>query len=170
MDLYQNFIPTRIERRTIFSFSLTIFLLAGMVSLTSTASVAYEQIGDSKAGVFNHTQTDSSGDTTWINSGNWSMTGINSSSPSLTAVIEMAKPNGSAGHEHMINDFKLVELPVIENQTIYLNGTSTITMRDSPVTSDPTVISLSQEKIDIYFDPEDINNHFENQSISGVVN
>ena len=170
MDLYQNFIPTRIERRTIFSFSLTIFLLAGTVSLTSTASVVYGQIGDSKAGVFNHTQTDSSGNTTWINSGNWSMTGINSSSPSLTAVIEMAKPNGSAGHEHMINDFKLVELPVIENQTIYLNGTSTITMRDSPVTSDPTVISLSQEKIDIYFDPEDINNHFENQSISGVAN
>ena len=170
MDLYQNFIPTRIERRIIFSFSLTIFLLAGMVSLTSTASVAYGQIGDSKAGVFNHTQTDSSGNTTWINSGNWSMTGINSSSPSLTAVIEMAKPNGSAGHEQEINDFKLVELPVIENQTIYLNGTSTITMRNGPVTSDPTVIALSQEKIDIYFDPEDINNHFENQSISGIAN
>ena len=170
MDLCQNYTLTRIERRIIFSFSLAIFLLAGMVSLTSNASVIYGQIWDSKAGVFNHTQTDSSGNTTWINSGNWSMIGINSSSPSLTAVIEMAIPNGSAGHEHMINDFKLVELPIIENQTIYLNGTSTITMRNGPVTSDPTVIALSQEKIDIYFDPEDINNHFENQSISGIAN
>ncbi len=167
MDLDQNFTATRLKRRINFSFSLTIFLVAGLAVLTNAASVAYGQVGDTKAGVFNHTQTDSSGNTTWINSGNWSMTGINSSSPSLTAIIEMAKPNGTAGHEHEINDFKLVGSPVIENQTIHLNGTSTITMRDGPVTNEPTVIALSQEKIDIYFDPENINNHFENQSISG---
>ena len=170
MDLDQNFTATRLKRRINFSFSLTIFLVAGLAVLTNAASVAYGQVGDTKAGVFNHTQTDSSGNTTWINSGNWSMTGINSSSPSLTAIIEMAKPNGSAGHEHEINDFKLVGSPVIENQTIHLNGTSTITMRDGPVTNEPTVIALSQEKIDIYFDPENINNHFENQSISGIAN
>ncbi len=170
MDFHQNFTTTKLRGRIIFSFSLSIFLIAGMVILTSTASVADGQVGDTKAGVFNHTQTDSSGNTTWINSGNWSMTGINSSSPSLTAIIEMAKPNGSAGHEHEINDFKLVGSPVIENQTIHLNGTSTITMRDGPVTNEPTVIALSQEKIDIYFDPEDIKNHFENQSISGIAN
>lgn len=170
MDFHQNFTTTKLRGRIIFSFSLSIFLIAGMVILTSTASVADGQVGDTKAGVFNHTQTDSSGNTTWINSGNWSMTGINSSSPSLTAIIEMAKPNGSAGHEHEINDFKLIGSPVIENQTIHLNGTSTITMRDGPVTNEPTVIALSQEKIDIYFDPEDIKNHFENQSISGIAN
>ena len=170
MDLDQNFTATRLKRRINFSFSLTIFLVAGLAVLTNAASVAYGQVGDTKAGVFNHTQTDSSGNTTWINSGNWSMTGINSSSPSLTAIIEMAKPNGTAGHEHEINDFKLVGSPVIENQTIHLNGTSTITMRDGPVTNEPTVIALSREKIDIYFDPENINNHFENQSISGIVN
>ena len=169
MDLDQNF-TTRKLSGIIFSFSLSIFLVAGMVILTSTASVADGQVGDTKAGVFNYTQTDSSGNTTWINSGNWSMTGINSSSPSLTAIIEMAKPNGSAGHEHEINDFKLIGSPVIENQTIHLNGTSTITMRDGPVTNEPTVIALSLEKIDIYFDPEDIKNHFENQSISGIAN
>ena len=170
MDLDQNFTTTKLRSRIIFSFSLSIFLVAGMVILTSTASVADGQVGDTKAGVFNYTQTDSSGNTTWINSGNWSMTGINSSSPSLTAIIEMAKPNGSAGHEHEIKDFKLIGSPVIENQTIHLNGTSTITMRDGPVTNEPTVIALSLEKIDIYFDPEDIKNHFENQSISGIAN
>ena len=170
MDLDQNFTTTKLRSRIIFSFSLSIFLVAGMVILTNTASVADGQVGDTKAGVFNYTQTDSSGNTTWINSGNWSITGINSSSPSLTAIIEMAKPNGSAGHEHEINDFKLIGSPVIENQTIHLNGTSTITMRDGPVTNEPTVIALSLEKIDIYFDPEDIKNHFENQSISGITN
>ena len=158
MDLDQNFTTTKLRSRIIFSFSLSIFLVAGMVILTSTASVADGQVGNTKAGVFNYTQTDSSGNTTWINSGNWSMTGINSSSPSLTVIIEMAKPNGSAGHEHEINDFKLIGSPVIENQTIHLNGTSTITMRDGPVTNEPTVIALSLEKIDIYFDPEDIKN------------
>ena len=65
----------------------------------------------------------------------------------------MAKPNGSAGHEHEINDFKLIGSPVIENQTIHLNDTSTITMRDGPVTNEPTVIALSLEKIDIYLIP-----------------
>ncbi len=65
----------------------------------------------------------------------------------------MAKPNGSAGHEHEINDFKLIGSLVIENQTIHLNGTSTITMRDGPVTNEPTVIALSLEKIDIYLIP-----------------
>ena len=170
MDLDQNFTTTKLRSRIIFSFSLSIFLVAGMVILASTASVADGQVGDTKAGVFNYTQTDSSGNTTWINSGNWSMTGINSSSPILTAIIEMAKPNGSAGHEHEIKDFKLIGSPVIENQTIHLNGTSTITMRDGPVTNEPTVIALSLEKIDIYFDPEDIKNHFENQSISGIAN
>jgi hypothetical protein len=74
----------------------------------------------------------------------------------------MLKPNGITGHEHEISDFKLIESSVIENQTIHLNGTSTITMRDGPVTNEPTVIALSQEKFDIYFDPENINNHFEN--------
>jgi hypothetical protein len=170
MDFDQNFTPTKPKRRIIFSFSLTILLIAGIVVLTSTTSVTNGQVGDTKAGVFNHTQTDSSGNTTWINSGSWSMTGINSSSPSFTAIIEMAKPNGSAGHEHEVNDFKLIGSQVLENQTIHLNGTSTITMRDGPVTNEPTVIALSQGKIDIYFDPDNINNHFENQSISGIGN
>ena len=98
------------------------------------------------------------------------MTGINTSSFSLTAIIETAKPNGSAGHEQEINDFKLVGSPVIENQTIHLNGTSAITLRDGPITNEPTVIALSQEKIDIYFDPRNINNQFENQSVSGRAN
>ena len=170
MDFNQNFTTIRLERRIILSYSLTIFLVAAIGVLSSTASVAYGQVGDTKTGVFNHTQTDSSGNTTWINSGNWSMTGINSSSPAFTAIIEMVKPNGSAGHEHEISDFKLVGSPVIENQTVHLNGTSTITMRDGPITNEPTVIALSQEKIDVYFDPENINNHFENQSISGIPN
>ncbi len=75
MDLDQNFTTTRLGSRDIFSFSLTILLVDGIVVLTSIASVAHGQLGDTKAGVFNHTQTDYSGTSTWTNSGNWSMTG-----------------------------------------------------------------------------------------------
>ena len=40
---WKEFIATRLERRIIFSFGLTIFLVAGIVILTSAASVAYGQ-------------------------------------------------------------------------------------------------------------------------------
>jgi hypothetical protein len=45
MDLDQNFTATRLKRRINFSFSLTIFLVAGLAVLTNAASVAYGQVG-----------------------------------------------------------------------------------------------------------------------------
>ncbi|MDR4490477.1 hypothetical protein [Candidatus Nitrosocosmicus sp. SS] len=41
------------------------------------------------------------------------MTGINSSSPTFEAVIDMAKPDGSAAHEHEIITYRFQN-----NQTI----------------------------------------------------
>lgn len=138
--------------------------------LTGITSDSHAQQEDPKTGIFNHTQTDSTGNPDWINLGNWSVTGINTTSPSFNAVIDMAKPNGSEAHEHKVSEFELVGEPVIEGQTVHLNGTSTITMRDGPVTDAPTVIALSEEAIDIYFDPNKVDNHFGNQSISGMQN
>ncbi|WP_458720261.1 hypothetical protein [Candidatus Nitrosocosmicus sp. R] len=45
MDFHQNFTTTKLRGRIIFSFSLSIFLIAGMVILTSTSSVADGQVG-----------------------------------------------------------------------------------------------------------------------------
>lgn len=43
-------------------------------------------------------------------------------------------------------------------------------MRDGPVKNTPTIIAISADTIGIYFDPNKKDNHFENQSISGVQN
>ncbi|HEU5120756.1 MAG TPA: hypothetical protein VFT71_07185 [Candidatus Nitrosocosmicus sp.] len=45
-------------------------------------------------------------------------------------------------------------MPIVDSVTINLNGTSTITMRDGPVTGLTTLTALSNESIDVYFDPK----------------
>ena len=45
MDHHKNFTTTKLKGRIIFSFGLTIFLIAGIVILTSAASVADGQVG-----------------------------------------------------------------------------------------------------------------------------
>lgn len=56
-------------------------------------------------------------------------------------------------------------MPIVDNVTTNLNGTSTITIRAGTVTGLTTLTALSNESIDVYFDPEKIDDHFENQSI-----
>ena len=166
-----NFNRKSIDKKEYFTlFGFTLLFLAAIALSPSIYSIVhvYAQQTDSRTGIFNHTQTDSTGNTSWINSGNWSITAMNSSSPSFNAIIEMSKPNGSAAHEHEISNFNLAESPIVDNETINLNGTSTITMRDGPVTALKTIIAFSNESIDVYFDPEKIDNHFENQSVSGI--
>lgn len=155
-------------RKITLSFGFTLLFLSGIALSSSVSSIVYAQQTDSRTGIFNHTQTDSTGNASWINSGNWSISAMNSSNPSFDAIIGMAKPNGSEAHEHEIGNFSLIETPIVDNETINLNGTSTITMRDGPVTGLITIIALSNESVDVYFDPEKIDNHFENQSISGM--
>jgi hypothetical protein len=51
-----KFTATKYKRKNYFLFSLTIFIVAGMVISTNAASVGYGQLGDSKTGVFKHTR------------------------------------------------------------------------------------------------------------------
>lgn len=169
MNFYKSLLNKKGSFRKItLIFGFTTLFLATIALSTNTFSTIQAQQTDSKTGIFNHTQTDSTGHASWINSGNWSIVALNSSNPSFSAIIEMSKPNGSAGHEHEINNFNLTEAPIVEDETINLNGTSTITMMDGPVTNLTTIIALYNDSVDVYFDPEKIDNHFENQSISGI--
>jgi hypothetical protein len=143
------------------------FLTVG--SFSASSSLSFAQESENLTGTFNHTQTDVSGNVDWLNTGNWSLTGMTSESPSFDAVIDMAKPNGSAAHDHQVSEFTLVGSPVSQGNTTILNGTSTITMRDGPVTEEPTVVTLSDESISVYFDPTKIDDHFGNQSVTGTV-
>ena len=80
----------------------------------------------------------------------------------------MSKPNGSTANEYKVSNFNLTETTIDDGDVTNLNGTSTITIRDSRITDVVTVIAFSNEFVDVYFDPERIGNHFENQSISGI--
>jgi hypothetical protein len=81
----------------------------------------------------------------------------------------MVKPNGSAAHEHEVNNLAVSGQPTNQNSSTVIEGTTTITMRDGPVSDEPTTITLTEKDISVYFDPAKINNHFGNQSISGSV-
>lgn len=45
MDFDKDFKATKLKRKNIFSFSLIVFLVAGIVILASTASIAIGQLG-----------------------------------------------------------------------------------------------------------------------------
>lgn len=151
----------------------TIFLTFLLTTATTTSmnnlEAVYAQQNTTKSGTFNYTQTDATRNPDWINTGNWSLTGIDSSSPTFEAVIDMVKPNGSAAHEHEVSDLAVSGQSVNQNGSTVIEGTTTITMREGPVTEEPTTITLDENTISVYFDPAKIDDHFGNQSITGSV-
>ena len=170
MDLF-NTLYSQISKVEKTNMSLWVIsalvIVSGGSSISSSQSFAKES--DNLTGTFNHTQTDASGNVDWLNTGNWSLTGITSGSPSFDAVIDMAKPDGSAAHDHQISKFMMIGSPVSQGNETILNGTSTITMREGPVTEEPVSITLSDERISVFFEPSKIDNHFGNQSVTGTV-
>lgn len=149
--------------------SLYFLITALTIISVSVSSGAFAQQSDDISGIFNHTQTDSSGNVDWINSGSWSLAGITSAFPTFEGSIDMAKPDGSAAYDHQISEFSLIGSPVLQDNTTILDGTSTITMREGPVTEEPTTINLTEESISVFFEPTKIEDHFGNQSITGTV-
>lgn len=147
-----------------------LILAIATITIGSSSMANAQQQNETKHGNFNHTQTDTTGNPEWINTGNWSLTGINSPSPTFEAIIDMAKPNGSAAHHHEVNNLVISEQPSSQNNgTTTIEGITTITMKDGPVSNEPTTITLSGNQISVYFDPAKLNNHFGNQSITGSV-
>jgi hypothetical protein len=65
----------------------------------------------------------------------------------------------------------LVGEPISSVNFTLFNGTSTVTMREGPVTDVPTTITLlSDSALSIVFDPSKTNNHFGNPAIYGTQN
>jgi hypothetical protein len=150
--------------------------------------------GHYAAGSIASIQNDENGDPSWILSGYWkaSLTedktaenGNQSSSASnstsdmgkemsengkFVASFDMVRTNGSALHQHQIDNFTLTEMSMPENNTAVFNGTSTVTMRDGPVTSVPTsVTDMGNNVVSIYLDPTAVNNHFGDTPIYGTI-
>ncbi|VFJ13560.1 hypothetical protein [Candidatus Nitrosocosmicus franklandus] len=152
--------------------ALALFLCIGVTILNETIYFVNAQQGNiTKTGIFNYTQTDTSGNSDWINTGNWSLTESPTVVLTFDAVINMTKPDGSESHEHAVSDLSIPYAPIItETNSTIIRGTTTLTMNDGLFFSKvPTTITLSEKNISVYFDPSKIGTHFGNQSIAGFM-
>jgi hypothetical protein len=142
--------------------------------------------GHYAAGSIASIQNDESGNPAWILSGYWkaSLTDNEEGASNSTSAIgkdmskngkfvasfDMARTNGSALHQHQIDNFTLTEMSMPDNNTAIFNGTSTITMKDGPVSNVPTsVTDMGNNVVSIYLDPTAVNNHFGDTPIYGTI-
>jgi hypothetical protein len=163
-------------------------LLLSSILMTSLISVAYSfgnvdaispdvVVGQYAFGPIVGVQDDQQGNDTWLLYGTWKSNLINqtngegnNSSGVFDAAIEMIRPDGTAKHTHALSQFVLSNSTDVGNQTSVFNGTSTISMREGPVPQVPTSIRLmNNNTISIWLDPANIENHFDNDAIYGVV-
>ena len=157
----------------------TIFLMAVSVSMIAAINLnqAFAQNPsnpDPNVLKGSITSTSNNGNTTepaWILGGVYKITDINSSSPALNTTFYMTQIDGSAEHTHSIYDLKLSGDPIVDsnsNSTTF-NGTTTVTLKDGPVTNVPTQINLlDNSAIAISVDGNMTNDHFGTTPIYGT--
>jgi len=81
----------------------------------------------------------------------------------------MVKLDGTSKHNHTVSDFKITGKPQTSGNSTAFNGTSTVTMKEGPVTNVPTSIKLLDNSvITMWFDPTKVENHFGNTPIYGT--
>ena len=86
------------------------------------------------------------------------------------AEFDMVMLNGSALHKHSIYNFTLADIMKIDDKYYQVNGTATVTMKDSPINNVPLSIkSMNNNVISIWVDPTKVNNHFGNTPIFGLI-
>ena len=159
----------------------TIFLLAVSISLIVVVTVNLNQVfaqnpsnTDSNVLKGSITSTSNDGNTTdpaWVLGGVYKFTEFNSSSPTVNATFYMTKIDGTAEHIHSIYDLKLSGSPVVDSSSnsTMLNGTTTVTLKDGPVSNVPTQIELLDgSAIAITVDGNSTNNHFGTTPIYGT--
>ena len=151
--------------------------------------------GQYAAGTIASIQNDESGNPAWILSGYWkaSLTegkageyGNQTSPPSNStsamdqnmsnkvakfgASIDMVRTNGSALHQHKIDNFTLTGMSMPNNTTMIYNGTVTITMREGPVHDVPISATVMEGNIiSLWLNPSMLDNHFGDTPIYGIV-
>lgn len=157
---------------TVFLMAVSISLIAGM-----NLNQAYSQNpSNSDPHVLKGaiTSTSNNGNTTdpaWILGGVYKFTDFNSSAPVFNASFYMTKTDGTAEHIHHIYDLKLSGKPLVDSttNTTTLNGTTTVTLKDGPVSNVPTQIDLLDDSgIAITVDGNLTHSHFGTTPIFGT--
>jgi hypothetical protein len=138
-------------------------------------------------GTISSIQNDETGLPTWIVAGHWktnlldnlfgengiegaNLTELSANGTFFDVQIEMVRLDGTAEHSHTITNFVLVSTLQPNNMTEILNGTTTASMMEGPVTEIPTTIKIMGDKvISIQLDPSKIDAHYGNTPIYGLV-
>lgn len=161
---------------------------AGLMDMNSTGTASMDREGwammgnhSGKMGMITGITNDAEGNPAWLLAGHWmmgdasnstSMTGDTTSSniSDFSAMFHMVMLNGSAEHTHELSNFTETEeasMNVTSNATTYV-GTSTITMREGPVSDVGTTITVSGPVVKIELDPMMIDDHFGGAPIYGM--
>jgi hypothetical protein len=94
-------------------FSLVVLALSLSLGIVVVVTVSNENLyfvntqqqqNITKTGIFNYSQTDASGNSNWINTGNWSLTESQTAILTFDAIISMVKPDGLEAHEHIVSN------------------------------------------------------------------
>lgn len=129
-------------------------------------------------GMISSIQNDESGEPAWLVTGHWMMTNDTGASnetgstnvTDLHAGFHMVMLDGSAAHSHEVYNFTQEGDSVTSGNVTTITGTATVTMREGPVEDVATEITISQGSVvAISFDPAQIENHFGDTPIYGLV-
>jgi len=124
-----------------------------------------------KGGITSLQKDSSDNATTWILGGVYRMENLSSEAPTFNASFYMVKTDGNSSHSHDIYDLVL-NTPIIDNtisNLTHINGTTTVTMKDGPITNVPINITiLGDSAISIWINPSKVNNHFGDSPVYGT--
>ena len=144
---------------------------ANIIPSNQTQNTTGASIDVIKGGITSLQNDPSDNTTTWILGGVYRIENLSSEAPTFNASFYMVKTDGNSSHSHEIYDL-LLNTPLIDNATSnlrHVNGTTTVTMRDGPITNIPTNITLlGDSAISIWLDPSRVNNHFGDSPIYGT--
>ena len=164
------------------NFILSAFLMATLLSLSynfnGVMAVPPDYVkGNYDFGRIIGVMDDEQDNTTWLLFGTWksnlvNQTGseINNSSGVFNAAIEMIKPDGTNKHTHALTQFVLSNSSNINNNATVFNGTSTVSLKEGPVSEVPTSIKvMNNTALSIWLNPSSVMDHFGDDQIYGVV-
>ena len=125
--------------------------------IPTQVSPVIRSLNDSIKGDIASLQYDSlNNETIWILGGIYKIKNLTSETLSFNASFYIVKTNGSSFHSHNVYDSKLrlTADNLIGNNSIFINGTSAVTLRYDPVMNLPTSITLfGNSSISIWFEP-----------------
>jgi len=112
----------------------------------------------------------------WVIFGNWKTNLQNQTQDEnglniYDASIEMIKTDGTFRHTHTLTNFELEETKQLNENTLLINRTTTISMKDEPIEKVPIGIQIiNNTLVSTWIDPTKVNNHFGNGLLYGITN